>query len=290
MLAEEAITSSALQRSKTAPTPLVDSHGVSAAQLGEALVVGTIKASYVSGYRTKPGAFFRAEPDATIKGGALALALALALAHGLDFALIAQTRGDPPLVSPRHDIRDNPFNLADFFPSRPGSPDHPVEWARSPVVAEEGERTRENIDAVWRNALSARSLSMNALDEYAREVIAKESKLGILGLARVPSFLKSIREIYFRPTEEEEQEHQEASTNVTPFEVYSTAIDEPFDDDTLCETMQSRRVASSEREANAFPGRVPSLGLFSPATELEMEEVELGWATAMYSKLLGPEI
>ncbi|KAL5495183.1 hypothetical protein ACEPAI_645 [Sanghuangporus weigelae] len=283
MLAEEAITSSALQRSKTAPTPLVYSHGVSAAQLGEVLV-GTIKASYVSGYRTKPslGAFFRAKPDATINGGALA--------HGLDFALTAQTRGDPPLVSPRHDIRDNPFNLADFFPSRPGSPDHPVEWARSPVAAEEGERTGETIDAVWRDALSARSLSMNALDEYAREVIAKESKLGILGLARVPSFLKSIRENYFRPTEEEE--HQEGGTNisVTPFEVYSTAIDEPFDDDTLCETMQSRRVASSEREANALPDRVPSLGLFSPATGLEMGEVELGWATALYSKLLGPEV
>ncbi|KAL5534162.1 hypothetical protein ACEPAG_623 [Sanghuangporus baumii] len=281
MLAEEAITSSALQRSKTAPTPLVDSHGVLAAQLGEALV-GTIKASYVSGYRTKPGlgAFFHAKPDATIKGGALA--------HGLDFALTAQSRGDPPLVSPRHDIRDNPFNLADFFPSHPGSPDHPVEWARSPVAAEEGERTRDNIDAEWRNALLARSLSMNALDEYAREVIANESKLGILGLARVPSFLKSIREVYSRPTEEEE--HQEASTNATPFEVYSTAIDEPFDDDTLCETMQSRRVASSEREANALPDRVPSLGLFSPATELDMEEVELGWATALYSKLLGPEV
>ncbi|OCB85677.1 hypothetical protein A7U60_g7328 [Sanghuangporus baumii] len=288
MLAEEAITSSALQRSKTAPTPLVDSHGVSAAQLGEALVVGTIKASYVSGYRTKPGAFFHAKPDATIKGGALALAHG----RGLDFALTAQTRGDPPLVSPRHDIRDNPFNLADFFPSRPGSPDHhPVEWARSPVAAEEGERTGENIDAEWRNALSARSLSMNALDEYAREVIAKESKLGILGLARVPSsFLKSIRENYFRPTKEEEEEHQEASTNVTPLEVYSTAIDEPFDDDTLCETMQSRRVAFSEREANTLPDRVPSIGLFSPATELEMEEVELGCATAMYSKLLGPEV
>lgn len=174
------------QRSKTAPTALVDSHGDTVDVLGEVanggVNVGTISGSYVSRNRNrtkKPVIFFHAKTISSGDGGALH-------AHGLDLSATTSSTLAPPLVSPRHDLRDNPFNLAGFFPSRPGSPDHPVEWARCPlpaVVADVDERTKENIGAGWkRNAPSARSLSMNALDEYAREVIAKESKLGILGL------------------------------------------------------------------------------------------------------------
>lgn len=101
--------------------------------------------------------------------------------------------------------------------------------------------------------------------------------------ARVPSFIKSIKENYFGSGVDQ----GETGTETYPS---SAAIDEPFDADTLWESMQSLRAASSEREANALPDRVPSLGLFSAATELEMEDVQLGWATALYSKLLGPEV
>lgn len=89
----------------------------------------------------------------------------------------------PPLVSPRHDITEDPFNLAGFFPSRPHSPEHAVEWAwRSPV--EEITEEEEKMDDM-EGLIMTRSLSLNALDEYAREVIANESKLGILGLGEL---------------------------------------------------------------------------------------------------------
>ena len=73
------------------------------------------------------------------------------------------------------------------------------------------------------------------------------------------------------------------------FEISSAAIDEPFDADSLSESMHARRV-KSERDLSLVTGsdlkRVPSLGLFSPATE--MSNAELGWASALYTKILGP--
>ncbi|KAH8120445.1 hypothetical protein DFH11DRAFT_1560068, partial [Phellopilus nigrolimitatus] len=138
--------------------------------------------------------------------------------------------------------------------------------------------------------LPLRSLSMNALDEYAREVIAKESKFGILGLVRVPSFFKSIGESYF---DEAEEDALEASRPVAfGASPACLTIDEPFDAETLRESMLLRRVASERELSHAAPPpeRAPSvgrLGLFAPT--VDAREAEVGWASMLYTRFLGAE-
>ncbi|THH06813.1 hypothetical protein EW145_g3822 [Phellinidium pouzarii] len=154
----------------------------------------------------------------------------------------------------RRVISEDPFNLAGFFPSRPGSPEPVLEWARRSTTGEAAPQVIEEL------APPRRSLSMNALDEYARAVIAKESRFGILGLVHVPSFLKSIGESYFAETEEEEQEP------------LGMTLDEPFDAETLHESMHLRRIASEQ--ALAVHEVKPSFSLFTPTSAPRPEEEE----------------
>ena len=71
------------------------------------------------------------------------------------------------------------------------------------------------------------------------------------------------------------------------------AIDEPFDAETLCEIMHSRRLAA-EREwaTGAVWGRVPcpSLGLFSVGCGIAAGEADEAEEGIVYSKLLGREV
>lgn len=92
-----------------------------------------------------------------------------------------------PLTSPRHEEREDPFSLGSFFPSRPGSPSNePLSWL-SPTEEMVQEAEEEEVE-VERKAdvdgiVPSRSLSLTALDDYAKEVIAKEERLGILSLS-----------------------------------------------------------------------------------------------------------
>ena len=110
-------------------------------------------------------------------------------------------------------------------------------------------------------------------------------------LARVPSFLKSIRDSYFGSEEEDgdDQQLQSQTQTETAFEIASSVIDEPFDAETLCESMHTRRVAS-ERDLGWMPAvKVPSpgLGLFSPAAERAAGDAEFGWGSVLYGRILG---
>lgn len=94
------------------------------------------------------------------------------------------TRLLSPLTSPRHDEREDPFSLGSFFPSRPGSPSNePLSWL-SPTE----ETMQEEEEEVERKAevggiVPSRSLSLTALDDYAKEVIAREEQMGILSFS-----------------------------------------------------------------------------------------------------------
>lgn len=108
--------------------------------------------------------------------------------HGDDELVETQTQRMSlvlsPLTSPRRDLQEDPFSLTGFFPSRPGSPSAERLWL-SPV----GEHDRlpeiaEDARAQVESAVAQRSLSMNALDDYAKKVIAKEDRLGILSLGK----------------------------------------------------------------------------------------------------------
>lgn len=77
----------------------------------------------------------------------------------------------------------------------------------------------------------------------------------------------------------------------------SMALDEPYDDETLYATLCSRRAAASAKlPVGSVPGTGTGLAadgvlgtfsLFSPATETR--EAELGWANALYTKMLGDD-
>lgn len=91
-----------------------------------------------------------------------------------------------PLTSPRHDEPEDPFSLGSFFPSRPGSPSNePLSWL-SPTE-ETVQEVEEEVEVERRadvgGIVPSRSLSLTALDDYAKEVIAKEESLGILSLS-----------------------------------------------------------------------------------------------------------
>ena len=106
------------------------------------------------------------------------------------------------LSSPRREDGEDPFSLAGFFPSRPGSPFVNFNWM-SREYEEEIEKDDDDDDvnvlvrdrarnvrfapedsSCMRCALPAtttkRRLCMSALDEYAGQVIATEDKMGIL--------------------------------------------------------------------------------------------------------------
>lgn len=92
-----------------------------------------------------------------------------------------------PLDAPRED----PFSLAGFFPSRPGSPHTPTTaWASGELDdaeerVDEVIREEEEEEKMFEKGASPRRvLSLSALDEYAKSVIAEESAVGILRLGR----------------------------------------------------------------------------------------------------------
>ena len=254
----------------------------------------------------------------------------LALAVADEYVDAARRLTLSPLTSPGRDLREDPFNLGSFFPSRPGEPPvEPLSWLspteetlqeeeeEEEVAQEAGERKAElRGDGVP----PARSYSLTALDDYAKEVIAKEDRLGILSLSesvslipidiwlaascwrsralaykysliyihfpvRIPSFFKGIISTVY-----DEEDEDENDVPVTPT---TLTLDEPHDDETLYETLCSRRAAAS---ASTKFGSVPlpstelaaaglgAFSLFSPTAE--SGEGELGWANALYSSML----
>lgn len=97
---------------------------------------------------------------------------------------------DTPLISPLGEVREDPFNLAGFFPSRPGSPPSEWDWLRSPpdeggdVTGKRQGQPFTGFDVpVLEVPLQSTIPSIvpsDYLDDYAKEVIATEDKLGIL--------------------------------------------------------------------------------------------------------------
>ena len=81
---------------------------------------------------------------------------------------------------------EDPFSLSGFFPSRPGSPTSvPVSVASAWLGDEEEELPhQQEEEARHRLAPQKKSLSMSALDDYAKSVIADEGRVGILSLGR----------------------------------------------------------------------------------------------------------
>ena len=188
-------TLSAKQRSKTAPTPLVD-----VPLNASAAAVPKSRAVAGSGRRVVklvlPEADMRHSDSMTIE----------------DNAAIQARRS--PLMTPKRTDGEDPFSLTGFFPSHPGSPlsAHPVDWVtgeseHDPRLQSTSTDPRMKADAfqvrgaddgskgerAWHNTagssrsgvVPSRSLSMGALDEYAKEVIDKESSVGIMGLGKL---------------------------------------------------------------------------------------------------------
>lgn len=186
----------AKQRSKTAPTSLADVP-LNAASGGKSAIPGT-KVN-MSGRRSVKIAL----PD---------------MATMLELETSTRINRSPLMTPKRTDVED-PFSLTGFFPSHPGSPSsaHPVAWATGEFDEDDPETQPEETGRVvsvqkhvhmaeseesgtsggvftLRKTIVAnsgagivpnRSLSMGALDEYAREVIDKESHVGIMGLGEL---------------------------------------------------------------------------------------------------------
>ncbi len=96
-----------------------------------------------------------------------------------------------PLISPLGEVREDPFNLAGFFPSRPGSPPSEWDWLRSPpdeggdvIAKRQGQPFAKGFDVpaleVPLQSTIPSVIPSDYLDDYAKEVIATEDKLGIL--------------------------------------------------------------------------------------------------------------
>ena len=118
----------------------------------------------------------------------------LALAVADEYVDAARRVTLSPLTSPGRELREDPFNLGSFFPSRPGSPPvEPLSWlspTEETLQEEEEEEVAQEADerkAELRGdgVPPARSYSLTALDDYAKEVIAKEDRLGILSLSEL---------------------------------------------------------------------------------------------------------
>ncbi|KAI5123773.1 hypothetical protein M0805_000362 [Coniferiporia weirii] len=207
--------SSVLFRSRSAPSPLVDVPRSSAhvAKTSKRATPGVGRAEELK-LKTKAGRGPRA--DTKTKAGSMRPGAS----QGMD---IYVTTG------PRLAGRKDPFNLADFFPARPGSPEPAVEWAWLGRSWEE--------DAEEESSPPRRAFSTTALDEYARRVVAdaESGAFGMLGLG-LPSFLRGDS-----LDEEAEEELEDVPAGMT--------IDEPFDTETLHERMCSRRQASERAQA-----------------------------------------
>lgn len=183
-------------------------------------------------------------------------------------------------ISPRKEGED-PFNLSGFFPSRPGSPSFAVSssaWLEEEEV-EVPVREERSFSAGGLKP-PKKSLSMSALDDYAKSVIASEGQVGILSY--VPSFLSKLSiSSPASPETIDEDEEYEVRTPST------MSIDEPFDAESLHASHASRR-----NSASFFPSAVPNISLFSPTKEaddpIQLQHLSLGWADSLYSRLIAP--
>lgn len=191
-------------------------------------------------------------------------------------------------VHPRRDAREDTFNLSGFFPSAPGSPSSERYWLddeqREP---DEDAQVDDEVQATasgTRPIMPQRSLSMTALDDYAKDVISKEGNVGILSLVRIPSFLNTLLDEPI--SEEDEYEIRTPS---------SLSIDEPFDSESLHASLTLRRTSSAIFPAP--PKKASSLSLFTDSPVLiaaekaeEGSRLGFGWASAaaLCSSLLGP--
>lgn len=207
-------------------------------------------------------------------------------------------------LSPRGEGED-PFNLSGFFPSRPGSPGMTVSSAW--LDEEEGEMVASPPAMEERRYGGGarppkKSLSMSALDDYARNVIASEGQVGILSFGEhlffvvslsfdsvanarvriVPSFLSklSISSPVSKETIDEDEEYEVHTPS-------TMSIDEPFDAESLLASHTDRR-----NSASFSPSTIPNISLFSPTKEaddpIQLQHLSLGWADSLYSRLIAP--
>ncbi|KLO09327.1 hypothetical protein SCHPADRAFT_931215 [Schizopora paradoxa] len=198
-------------------------------------------------------------------------------------------------LSPRKEGEDA-FNLGGFFPSRPGSPGHAVSSAW--LEDEEGEVVPAPLPA--REEFEERrfggggrlppkkSLSMSALDDYAKNVIASEGQVGILSF--VPSFLSKLTistPMLSKETIDEDEEYDGVRTPST------MSIDEPFDAESLLASHTDRRNSASFSPLQLQTAIPPAnISLFSPTKEaddpIQLQHLSLGWADSLYSRLIAP--
>lgn len=181
---------------------------------------------------------------------------------------------------------ENPFNLATFFETRPGSSNGERTWwssESSDFVAESAlYEVGDGIERVGgsgagssepglgprRPSGAQRSLSMSALDEYASQVISTEDKFGILSLARIPSLFSRVKATILEENEDEDEDDEPDPEDLrTPT---SLNVEQPFDDESLHAALCGLRRAAYETDA-VLPKEPPSFGLFSPSvTDGEM--------------------
>lgn len=222
-------------------------------------------------------------------------------------------------LNPRKEEGEDPFNLGGFFPSRPGSPGLAVSSAW--LEEEEGEvlppplmPAREEVEERRFGGGGARlppkkSLSMSALDDYAKNVIAHEGQVGILSFGEfylfqlafcarklmsmslriVPSFLSKLSistPMLSKETIDEDEEYDVVRTPST------MSIDEPFDAESLLASHTDRRNSASFSPLQIETAIPTSYSLFSPTKEaddpLQLQHLSLGWADSLYSRLIAP--
>jgi len=183
-----------------------------------------------------------------------------------------------PLTSPR-EAREDPFSLVGFFPSCPADSQDDWDWIRSSEAGAHGpEDEEEDEDGSMYDSFSPLSMpgqpksknEESSYDEFARQVIDGEDKLGMLAFSseNLPSLLRSKMPVFERPT--------------SPVHVSPLAVDEPLDLDALYTKHCSRRETSTPMEAE----RGPKIGqLFFSAEEEKKDDG--GWSKLLYARLVG---